>query len=133
MMHFRSGVVGLDREHDYFIGLASRLGDDTSVTAEGPEQLRALVEHLRLFAHQHFATEEQLMQAYEFPDREAHIAEHQRMKGWVDAFAVQAQVGTLALAMLRGFLQGWLAAHMATQDRALALHLVKVRDSLLSA
>jgi hemerythrin len=126
MKHFESGVASLDQEHAYLTLLASRLESEESGFWHR-ERCRGVLAELQQFTRLHFLTEEQLMEACAYPDSKAHIAEHERMAFWVDAFAAQAKTGTLALPMLRGFVRGWIAAHMATRDRQLAAYLASAQ------
>lgn len=110
----------LDQTHQAFIRLlnqAASAGKDQFVA-----QLQQLLEHTQ----QHFADEEQLMQASNFPSLAEHQAEHRRVLGELQQLATRAQQGRstlLARAYVRDKLPEWFNLHTATMDSALVAHL----------
>ena len=110
----------LDRTHQAFIALLNQTasaGKDQFVT-----QLQQLLEHTQ----QHFAEEEQLMQASNFASLAEHQAEHQRVLGELSQLATRAQQGRstlLARAYVQDKLPEWFNLHTATMDSALVAHL----------
>ena len=107
----------MDLTHQEFIALVNQ----TAGAGQGDfvAHFLRLVEHTR----QHFAHEEQLMQAYAFPATGEHKGEHQRILGELQQLASRAQKGrtSMARAYVQDKLPEWFNLHTATMDSALAV------------
>ena len=65
----------LDAQHERLLLLCNRLFGSADSMNEG--DLIALLNDLAALVHEHFETEERLMQRFDYPDRKMHIDEHQ--------------------------------------------------------
>lgn len=110
----RLGVPETDADHrellDGALALLEALarGDD----AEG---VRTLFERLQRHTHEHFAHEEALMVATDYPHRERHAQEHARLARELERLG-QGLDGR-GLAELTCFARDWLLGHMRHADR----------------
>lgn len=110
----------LDHTHQVFIKLLNQ------TAAAGKDQFVAQLQQLLEHTQQHFAQEEQLMQASNFPSLTEHRAEHQRVLGELQQLATHAQQGRsilLARAYVQDKLPEWFNLHTTTMDSALVAHL----------
>lgn len=87
------------------------------------EHLRQLFAFLDDYVNHHFRAEEEMMERLGYPDREAHIEEHRRFVGKLDALKADleregASVGVLI--RTNKTLIYWLTEHIREVDTALA-------------
>ena len=70
------------------------------------------------YAAEHFATEEAVMRAYEYPFRELHAQEHRKLASMIARFRDQEAAGDPAasLSVLRG-MREWISGHLQVTDR----------------
>lgn len=113
------GDARMDATHRDFLALCLRANEAQG--AAFATALQALFEHTR----QHFADEEQRMQASAYPALGEHRADHQRTLGDMDRFCQRAAAGraSMARAWLNDSLPRWFDLHARTMDSALAAHL----------
>jgi hemerythrin len=108
----------MDHDHHLQIALVSAFAD--AVEQRRPWLARRLAEQLVRYSAAHFASEELLMQASDYPEREAHAAEHGaflvQMRDLEATFDEEAAELALAAALdLRSALGG----HIRGADRKL--------------
>lgn len=115
------GVEGMDATHREFVDMVMALAkaDDGGF----PTLFQQLVEHTR----QHFAEEGRLMRLCGFPPIAIHEGEHARVLEVLDRVGQIVQQGDLAQAraFVNADLGEWFPRHLATMDRALAMHLMR--------
>ncbi|MCB1791284.1 MAG: hemerythrin family protein [Gammaproteobacteria bacterium] len=116
----RLGVASMDDTHEEFLSLYEHLRQADN--AAFPQLFRLMCEHTRA----HFAAEEALMKATDFPALAEHTADHMRVLGELDRFLSRAQGGRqqLARAWINEQLPEWFRAHLLNMDSALAAHIV---------
>ena len=113
------GDAGMDHMHREFLDLHARvLQASGQAFADGFNELLA---HTR----KHFTSEEILMTATAFPAVAEHKADHQRVLGEMDRFALRIAKGStqMARAWVKEQLPDWFAVHVRNMDSALAMHL----------
>ncbi|HET7826511.1 MAG TPA: hemerythrin domain-containing protein [Anaeromyxobacter sp.] len=108
----------MDHDHHLQIALVSAFAD--AVEQRRPWLARRLAEQLVRYSAAHFASEELLMQAAGYPEREAHAAEHGaflvQMRDLEATFDEEAAEAALAAAL---DLRSALAGHIKGADRRL--------------
>ncbi|QGY38628.1 bacteriohemerythrin [Pseudodesulfovibrio cashew] len=114
----RSYEVGhdkLDGEHRKLIEMINRAYD---AAQEDPDEtiLAQLSVDMNRYALSHFATEEELMHSYSYPEKESHIAMHENFREKADACG-RPDADTIAI--LR-YLSNWLKGHIPGTDKKLA-------------
>ena len=110
----------LDSTHHSFVKLLNQ------TVAASKDQFVAQLQQLLEHTQQHFAQEEQLMQASKFPSLVEHQAEHQRVLGELQQLTTRAQQGRstlLARAYVQDKLPEWFNLHTTTMDSALTAYL----------
>jgi len=116
------GVDEIDAEHELQIGLVRAL--EGRLGRAPREEAARLLEQLLDYSRVHFAAEELMMRLHAYPGHGEHEAEHGKLleqleeirKAWG---AAQVQPTKELVTALRH----WLAEHVQTFDRGLALHL----------
>ena len=73
---------------------------------------------------EHFATEEAVMKAYEFPWRDHHALEHRQFGAELDILRTRYVSGEVALCVeVLDRLRGWLGRHVLESDKLYTEHL----------
>jgi len=124
------GIGVLDEQHRQIFQLLNRLheavllhpGKLTTNLLLPPEQGRAalgsLLDELLAYVRWHFAAEELLMQAFDFPEALAHELEHERQLRVLLAFREQfADDGEQLVTPLLEYMASWFIRHILTTDR----------------
>jgi hemerythrin len=117
-----TGDAVVDLQHRTIHNLFNELTSAPDNASEILNALDFLTEHVLV----HFATEEDLMYAEEFPDdlTQAHIAEHRALTTEVRWQVLEFRDGTLSSTQpLIEFLRAWLAEHVHACDRLLVEHI----------
>lgn len=106
------GDEAIDDDHRYAVEMMARIA--TAADAEVTALFADFVTHM----YEHFAREEALMRACDFPALHCHAGEHTRVLGLLDGLAVQVAAGNPELA--RGFAAeagpAWFLDHRNTMD-----------------
>lgn len=118
------GVEDLDGNHREFVALVEEL--ELAKDDDFPFLFQKLVDHTRL----HFVEESQLMHSSKFPPTAIHEGEHARVLNELDQINHEIQAGHLPLAQafVKSRLPEWFERHLATMDRALAMHLARTAN-----
>jgi hemerythrin len=110
------GDADLDSDHHLQMRLISALAD--AIEEGRPWLARRLADHLHDSSAVHFEEEERRMRAAGYPDRMAHVREHDALLAREEELvaAVEAEEDALALAAALD-LRSALAAHIGNSDR----------------
>jgi len=114
------GVPELDAEHGLQIALVDALED---AVAQGRERELAdgILEKLLDFTNVHFLAEELMMRLHEYPQYEAHIAEHDRLVKELEDLRQSYRAGDRGVTLeVIHQLRSWLRGHIETKDLAFA-------------
>lgn len=116
---FRLGHSGIDRDHKKLIALINQLS--TAMSKRSGQQVSGKVlGELATYFQTHFAMEEQLMSAYNYPHSAEHKAEHAKFVSEVLELKARFDAGSVTLSIsLLNFLRDWLANHILATDKAL--------------
>jgi len=113
---YDTGIRIIDEQHRKLFRLVNdlrRMVQDGTDRAEVAD----LLEQLVVFTELHFATEENLMGQYDFPDLSAHAAEHASMLTSLRELLAKFQESHQTMAMLvPTFMEGWLRHHISDGD-----------------
>lgn len=116
-----TGIDEIDQQHRVLFDVVARL--DRAVTFEEKWSAVhfALVE-LTNFVNIHFAVEEALLRLHNYPELDAHIAEHRKFSAElaeIRAHSIQDDVS----AQMTDLVRNWLIGHIGGFDRAYVPHL----------
>ena len=106
-----------EAEHEVQLELFRALRDAVAAGRER-ERIRELLDALIEYTSVHFMSEQIVMRLYDYPDYQAHVAEHDRLMAQVEELRRRFQEdGVRDLAELSDNVRDWLRHHMATHDR----------------
>ncbi len=108
-----TGHATIDGQHRE---LFQCLADLEQAAAENSTMFAAYtLTRLKHYVRDHFADEEAVLRATDYPGLEAHIAEHQRFRAQLSELQVQS-VNTDITPEMQAFLVDWLVNHIARVD-----------------
>ena len=113
------GVKRVDDQHRRMIAMINGL-HAAMLEKRGKEVLGHLFEELAEYTVTHFGTEEELMQAYRYPEGDFayHKLEHEKLVQQVIMLREKARAGELAVSVeVMHFLRDWLQNHILETDR----------------
>ena len=105
----------LDSQHKELIELVNEVNGDAD--------LAEVLEGLRHYREVHFRTEEDLLQAADYPDLEEHRKFHDAFRSWLDGVMAAHRTGHDDDAVrwnVHHYLCVWLANHLLVHDKAFA-------------
>jgi hemerythrin-like metal-binding protein len=107
----------LDADHKVLVGLVDRL--DMEGAAE-PPALDEIFDALIAYTEYHFAREERMLAAVNYPGAKAHRAEHEGFTDHIHKLRRQFAIDATMIdrAALFDYLKGWLNHHILIQDMA---------------
>jgi hemerythrin len=109
---YRLGIPGVDQEHRTFFALLRAI--EASLAEQDGLGAREALSNLRLYAENHFAHEEEFLEAVGYPDLARHRLEHQEFLRDVTVLEATAGVPTtVAIRMARA----WIGQHILGTDR----------------
>lgn len=112
------GNMQLDMQHQKLFQLINSLEDSTR-SLEFQDIAPMILSELKEYAHFHFRSEEEYLEAIHYPDKEAHIEIHEQLKKALD-LEVEKQLSTqmtaLSLMRLHHFLMHWINDHILVED-----------------
>jgi hemerythrin-like metal-binding protein len=110
------GIKQIDKQHKHFVGIMNKLFE--AMQTDKNHAVSKIVEELVAYAKDHFATEEAYFAEFKYPDAEAHIAEHTKIKAKIDIFLAKKDDDPLTLGYnLLDLLENWLFEHILTVDK----------------
>ena len=115
------GVEAIDNQHKELL-----LRFDRLLTAcqagQGAEELKKLQTFLREYVHTHFRDEEELQRLHDYPDYEAHHAQHLYFIEQIDKLEAETRlegVSTHHVVETNNMLLKWLLNHISKVDKEL--------------
>ena len=131
--NFNTGVAIIDEQHKKLVELLNSLASYVAFEAHRPK-LAAVFSELTDYTRYHFATEENLWQAY-FGDNHCLIEHKSVHESFInDVLRLQALQNTASvegiIEQIIGFLTSWLACHILESDRYMACVLLAMQTGL---
>lgn len=113
------GVEEIDNDHKQLVGLVNQVATssrDHLADNIVPEILDQLINYAKYHLHR----EEELMEEYDYPEREKHAIQHDRFISKIDRFHGEyLQGGQMKNALVFDFLRCWLLKHISSTDKDL--------------
>ena len=121
--NFLVGHTEIDAQHKRLFQLADEL-HAAMAAGKGKQVLSQTLASLISYTKVHFASEERLMQRYNYAEYPAHKAEHDKLTAQVVDFQNDFNAGRSVLSIdLMQFLKNWLAHHIGKTDQKVATHI----------
>jgi hemerythrin len=119
------GHSDIDTQHKRLFQLADDL-HQAMAAGKATAKLSEILGSLIAYTKMHFASEERLMQKYNYPDYAAHKALHEKLTAQVMDFQKDFSAGRAVLTIdLMQFLKNWLFQHIGKTDQKVAEFLRK--------
>ena len=116
-------IASIDGQHQNLFRLAEELYA-AMASGQGKAALAKILDRLVQYTTVHFAHEERLMNQHNYPDRNAHVAEHRKLTQQVLAFQKDFESGKALMTVeVLHFLRDWLSHHIAQSDQKYAPYL----------
>jgi hemerythrin-like metal-binding protein len=114
------GVAEIDEQHAAFANIINKLirGQEEGISADLAYRLAY---ELHAYAEYHFVCEETLMIVRDWPARQDHHHEHQRIAHILKVKTANLAKGQDTLASLAQFARSWLLSHTLREDRRFGL------------
>jgi len=112
------GVDPIDKQHQEIFSKYNSFRNACKA-GKGREILAEMLEFLGQYVESHFHMEEKLMDQFNYPDKQAHIKEHQDLTQSVYSFQKQLATQGTSISLLAGFnrsLLDWLVDHIKKSD-----------------
>ena len=117
-----TGVPKLDEQHKEIFQWLAEL--ENATVEERTLFGVYVVTRLKHYMREHFAAEEALMRAADYPDLEQHIAQHAEFRAILEELQLKSIGEDISLDTVR-FLNHWLCNHIARTDMAYVPYLKK--------
>ncbi len=116
---YETGILWQDTQHRQLIDLMEKLSDANTREAES-KMFTYTTAFLAMYVTHHFNLEEQYMKAYEYPDLESHLEEHQKYIDLVKQFRKDHTSFSVegALFLEKNILE-WILNHIMENDQKL--------------
>jgi hemerythrin len=120
---FEVGVKSIDEQHRRLVEMLNTLGQAIGED-HGKDAIMGIVEEMKHYAVYHFKTEEDAMEALDYPKRSQHKQEHDTfIEQVLDAADTLESGGSITPQEVWTFLHKWLIEHILDSDKAMGTHL----------
>jgi len=114
---FSVGIDICDNQHKGLIEILNNLHLNMK-QGEANKIIGATIDKLILYTKEHFKTEEELFEEYEYPDKGSHKDEHDDFINKVSDFKSDFESGQILISVnLLQFLKTWLFDHISVSDK----------------
>ena len=111
------GIEKIDRQHKKIVAMLNELYEAMQ-EGQGKDVLGNVLAEMVLYTKTHFATEENLMDQYNYPDYQRHKEVHEKMAAKVLDLNQQYRDGVLTSPIqITNFLKKWLTNHINETDK----------------
>lgn len=113
------GVQKIDRQHRKIVCLINDM-HMAMATGQTEKAVGPMLDGLKAYTVDHFATEEGYMEQFGYPDFENHKAVHQKFIGKVLEYEAALKGGSSSAANMKimNFLISWVGQHILNHDKA---------------
>lgn len=113
------GIARIDNEHKELIRIFNDLLGAMAV-GKGFTVVESIISSLMHYAETHFATEQELMESYNYPGLAKHLNEHEKFREKVQKYKNEFNSGNLNVSIhLINFIKEWLVEHWEGEDNSL--------------
>ncbi len=117
---YNTGIKAIDAQHQRLATLINKIHlwvKTGRSTPDGGGKIDEILEELRNYAIEHFAAEEKLFLASDYPQKDHHVTKHDLFKRQVDQLYKAYEQSRIDLRPILGFLAGWFFDHIQRTDR----------------
>lgn len=120
-----TGIEAIDRDHRRLVAIINELYGAMRGGGQWPE-LHEMLDRLLAYTRDHFAREERLFAATQYPLAREHKAEHDALVAWLTELQERYAAGTVAAPSLElmNALKDWLFDHILGSDQRYVQHVM---------
>ncbi len=116
-------ISDIDRQHKKLVEMINEL-NDAMRQGKGKEAVGTIINNLISYTRTHFTNEENYFKQHNYPDKDAHIKEHEDFINKVSDFKNQYSQGKIGLTLnVMDFLSSWLTKHIKGTDQKYSAYL----------
>ena len=120
---YETGVVWQDFQHKQLIDLFQKI-KEARLHKKDENLFRYTVAFLAMYVNHHFSLEEEYMEKYQYPAKEAHHKEHQNFVKEIKAFRDENKgYSQKASDNLLTRMEDWILTHILEDDQRLGRHI----------
>ena len=117
-------ISEIDAQHKKLVELLNNIYLAMKV-GKGREVMAGVIDELVSYTQIHFSTEEGLMRQTNYPNFDAHKAEHDQFVAKVQQFQSEFQSNQVGMTIeVASYIKNWLINHIQRTDRVMAAHLL---------
>lgn len=113
---FNLGIPEIDEQHKKIIDLINGL-NQAFIENVTQEKIGEILEEMKIYANQHFKTEEDYFVKTSYPLQKEHITQHEYFVTKVEDFSKSFTQGQPITFRLMKFLRSWWTNHILDSDR----------------
>jgi hemerythrin-like metal-binding protein len=118
-------IPKIDEQHKKFMSIINELHDALMIDQDPKDVIERIVNELVDYTDYHFKTEEHWFEQHNYPDKEAHKDQHDKLRNQVyklrdDFVANRIEIDLSVLS----FLTEWLVEHILTSDMEYSPYLI---------
>ncbi len=122
---YSTGVVWQDFQHKELMALFLKL-KEARKNKKDKGAFRFAVAFLSMYVNHHFRLEEEYMDIYYYPDKEAHKKEHKKYIKTLKAFRnTHTEYSEAAMDSLIDEISSWILGHILGDDKKLGTHILE--------
>jgi len=127
------GIEAIDDQHQGWFKLGKKLEDlaDNHQYEENFEKIIFAINDLLTYTSDHFKKEEAYMKSINYPDRTAHMTDHQKMVDYIASIDIGAidETQHKTIGALVDFISGWIINHILIVDQKIVDYIVEAESS----
>lgn len=128
---YEMGVEVVDRQHKKLLSIGRKLMTliRTTDIIENFEEIKLIMNELRLYTIEHFSREEQFMKENGYPDLTSHAMEHEFLRKKLKQIYKLEQPDHETIIRLIAFVSDWISGHILITDMKIRNHLLLARKA----
>jgi hemerythrin len=117
-------IPSIDEQHKKLVNMLNALSDAVD-RGDADAVLAKIFDGLVVYTAKHFGYEEELFAKHGYPSTQAHVKEHEALKGQALDLKAKMDAGDFMVGVeVLAFLKDWLTNHIMKSDRAYSQHLI---------
>jgi hemerythrin len=128
---YEMGVEVVDRQHKKLLSIGRKLMTliRTTDIIENFEEIKLIMNELRLYTIEHFSREEQFMKENGYPDLTSHAMEHEFLRRKLKQIDKLGQPNHETIIKLVSFVSDWISQHILISDMKIRTHILQSKGT----
>ena len=121
------GIAVVDSQHKMLVDMINEL-HDSFLEGKSFEKMGDILTGLLFYSQTHFATEEELFDKHGYPEKRAHISEHNEFIMKISSKVDKMKKGESVLSVdIARYLRDWLINHVMISDKKFAPYIKEIQ------